>query len=139
MRKYIFIGAGGFVGAISRFYIKGLPIGRYDGTLPLNTLIVNIAGCFLIGLFLTVALEIWELDTNIRLGISTGLLGALTTFSTLCKEIYTLILQGEYLTAAIYVTISSVLGLSAVYLGVIVAREVIPRPSEKYGYEDTED
>ncbi len=139
MKRYLFIGAGGFVGAIARFYIKNYPISQYYGAMPMNTLIVNIAGCFLIGFFLTIALEVCEIDTNIRLGISTGLLGAFTTFSTLCKEIYTLILQGEYITAAVYVTVSPVLGISAVYLGVVLAREVILKTVVKDGYEDRSD
>lgn len=139
MKKFLFIGAGGFIGAISRFYIKSLPIYRSSGAMPVNTLIVNVAGCFLIGLFLTVALEVCEIDTDIRLGISTGLLGALTTFSTLCKEIYTLGIQGAYLAAVTYVAVSAVLGISAVYLGVIAARKVISKTSSKEVYESPND
>lgn len=139
MKRYLFIGAGGFVGAITRFYIKNYPISQYYGAMPMNTLIVNIAGCFMIGFFLTAALEVYEIDTDIRLGFSTGLLGALTTFSTMCKEIYTLILQGEYLTAAVYSTASPLLGISAVYLGVVLARKVFSKPSGMEDYADRSD
>lgn len=139
MKKYLFIGAGGFVGAIARFYIKNYPISQYYGAMPMNTLIVNIAGCFMIGFFLTAALEVYEIDTDIRLGFSTGLLGALTTFSTMCKEIYTLILQGEYLTAAVYSTVSPLLGISTVYLGVVLARKVFSKPSVTEDREDRSD
>ena len=123
MRKYLFIGAGGFAGAVLRFYIKGIHIFHYKETMPLDTLIINVVGCFILGLFLTVALEVWEIYTNIRLGIATGLLGAFTTFSTLCKEAYILIIKGDYYSAISYVTLSIMLGIAAVYFGTVLARE----------------
>lgn len=131
MKKYLLIGAGGFIGAILRFYIKGIHIYHYKETMPLNTLLINISGCLILGLFLTVAFEIWEVDTDIRLGIATGLLGAFTTFSTLCRETYTLIIKGDYYSAISYVTVSTMLGIAAVYFGVVLAREVISKYVDK--------
>jgi CrcB protein len=92
-----------------------------------NTLVINVSGCFILALLLTVAFEIWEFDAEIRLGIGTGFLGAYTTFSTLCRETTELLFKGYYFSAVSYITISVVLGLAAVYLGVVLAREVVAK------------
>lgn len=125
LKKYIFIGLGGFFGAVLRFYIKNIEIYHYKEIIPFNTLIINISGSFLIGLILTIAFEIWKMDDHIRLGVTTGFLGAFTTFSSLCREAVELFKSGEYYSSILYVTMSMVLGLIAVYFGIVVAREVI--------------
>lgn len=123
MRKYIFIGIGGILGAILRYVIKGVQIYNYHENVPLNTLIINITGSFVLALVLTVAFEVWKFDTAVRLGIATGFLGSYTTFSTLCKEIVNLIYQGDYFSAILYITVSTVIGLAAAYFGIVLARE----------------
>jgi CrcB protein len=127
MRKYIYIGIGGFLGAILRFLTKSIPIYNYHENVPLNTLFINATGCFILALVLTVAFEIWKFDAELRLGIGTGFLGAYTTFSTLCRETSELLFKGYYFSAVSYITISVVLGLAAVYFGVILAREVVAK------------
>lgn len=124
MRKYICIGCGGFIGAILRYLIKGIKISGYHENIPLNTLLINVSGAFIMALILTAALELWALNSDIRLGITTGFLGAFTTFSTLCKEIAGLLYQGDYFSAISYLTLSTVLGLGAAYLGIAAAREI---------------
>lgn len=127
MKNYFYIGIGGFLGAISRVYIKNIHIYHYRELIPLNTLIINVSGSLVLALVLTVAFEIWEMDESIRLGISTGFLGGYTTFSTLCKESAALINNGDYFSATTYITMSTVLGLVGAYIGMIVAREVISK------------
>jgi CrcB protein len=127
LKKYIFIGFGGFLGAVSRYFIKNIHIYHYREVIPINTLIINVVGSFLIGLLLTIAFEIWEMDDHIRLGVTTGFLGAFTTFSTLCKDTVQLLKNGDYYSAISYLTMSTVLGLIAVYLGIVVAREVVAK------------
>jgi fluoride exporter len=127
MRNYIFIGVGGFLGAICRVLIKNIHIYHYKELIPLNTLIINVTGSFILALFLTIAFEIWEIDESIRLGITTGFLGGYTTFSTLCKEAVSLLTKGDYFSAITYITMSAILGLAGVYMGVVVAREVIAK------------
>lgn len=127
MKKYVAIGLGGFLGAILRVVIKDLKLFSYDGAFPLNTLIINVSGCLLLSLLLTIAFEVWEMDESVRLGIATGFLGAYTTFSTLCKETVSLLTNGDYTIASLYIILSTGLGLLAVYLGIIVAREYIAK------------
>ena len=125
MKNYVYIWIGGCLGAVSRVFIKDIQIYQYNGLIPLNTLIINVTGSFLLALLLTIALEVWEMDESIRLGIATGFLGGYTTFSTLCKETVSLLSLGHYFSAGAYIAMSTVLGLLAAYLGIIIAREVL--------------
>ena len=127
MRKYVFISIGGILGAILRYLIEGVHISHYNKSMPLNTLIINVAGSFILSLFLTIAFEVREFDANIRLGIAIGLLGAFTTFSTLCKETVGLLHEGDYFSAISYITVSTMIGLAAVYFGIVLAREVVSK------------
>lgn len=115
------------MGAILRFLTKNIPVYNYHENVPLNTLFINVTGCFVLALVLTVAFEIWKFDAEIRQGIGTGFLGAYTTFSTLCRETSELLFKGYYFSAVSYVTISVVLGLAAVYSGVVLTREVVAK------------
>lgn len=137
MRKYVFIGLGGILGAILRYYIKNIHIYHYEGVLPLNTLIVNLTGSFLLALILTIALKVLEFDSDIRLGIGTGFLGAYTTFSTMCKETVSLINRGCYYSAAAYLIASAVLGLGFAYFGIAAAGKVVAKLAEGKKYKET--
>jgi CrcB protein len=117
MRKYIFIGIGGFLGAILRSFIKNIHMFNYNIAMPLDTLFINITGSFMLAFVLTVAIKVLKIDENIQLGISTGFIGAYTTFSTLCKETVRLISGQYYYAAAFYMLMSVLLGLTAAYLG----------------------
>lgn len=90
MKKYIYLGLGGLFGAVLRMIIKNSDKFMYKEVFPLDTLIVNILGCFLIALFMNICIELVEIDPDLRLGIASGFIGALTTFSTVCKEIVSL-------------------------------------------------
>lgn len=116
MKKYVYISIGGFAGAILRYSIK---------TVPFGTLIVNIAGCLIIGFILTLALEILDFNSDLRLGIATGFLGALTTFGTICKETTNLIINSSIPEAVTYVVCSTIMGLISVYLGYISAKKIV--------------
>jgi CrcB protein len=127
LRKYIYIGLGGCIGAVFRVIIENSHLNGGKGFIPLNTLLINITGSFLIAVVLTLAYEVLEMEESLRLGITTGFLGGYTTFSTLCKETVNLINKRHGLVALEYVLLSIFLGLSAVYLGTIVARELIAK------------
>lgn len=131
MRKYILIGIGGILGAVLRYLIKGVHLYNFHENLPLDTLIINGTGTFILAFFLAVALEVWKLDSNIRLGIATGFLGAYTTFSTLCKETAGLLYEGDYLPAILYITVSTMIGLAAAYFGMVLAREAVSKLIKK--------
>lgn len=117
MKKYLYIGLGGFFGAISRYLIKSINLFNYSGNFPINTLLINVTGSFILALFLSAALDWLEISEEARLGFSTGFLGAYTTFSSMCKETVGLMNRGNLGTAFFYLTASIMLGLAAAYLG----------------------
>jgi len=129
MRKYILIAIGGMLGAILRYNIKNIQIYNYSELIPINTLLINVSGSFILALILTISYEIYEFDADIRLGIATGFLGAYTTFSTLCKETVNIMEQGHYYSAIAYIGLTIVLGLAATYFGVVLAREIVSKNS----------
>ncbi len=124
MRKYIFLACGGFAGAILRYSIEQVQIPGYHENIPINTLFINITGTFLMAFILTIAFEVWEIHADIRLGITTGFLGAYTTFSTFCKESVNLMKDGDYFSAISYITVSTILGLGVAYFGALLARKI---------------
>lgn len=134
MRKYLFVCAGGFLGAISRYMLKALPVFEHTGRFPLSTLLINVSGSFLLCLLLTFALNSANFDPDLRLGLGTGFIGAFTTFSTLCKETVTLLKGGNLSLAVLYIAASTALGLFAAYLGYLTAltfsKKRAPRTNE---------
>jgi len=125
LRKYLFIGGGGFFGAVARVLLKKLMLVYPLSHFPYVTLFINISGSFFLALFITLALDLWELDSDIRLGVATGFFGAYTTFSAFCKETVDLSIQGAYTFALFYMVNSVVLGLLATYCGILIARKII--------------
>ena len=124
MKTYVYIGIGGFIGAVIRYLVKGIQLGGIMLTIPVQTFAVNVLGAVLLSFILTVALEVWDFDVNLRMGATTGLMGALTTFSTLCKEIVALFRDGNVFEAMAYLLISVLLGLLAAWAGTALARRL---------------
>ena len=142
MRKYKFIALGGMLGAILRYIIKSIHIYNYNGVIPINTLIINVSGAFLLALILIITFEVYEFDSDLRLGIATGFLGAYTTFSTLCKETVNLMKQGDYFSAIYYIGLSTIIGFVAAYFGVVIARKVVSKfvnNQKEHDYVEFED
>ncbi|NWF66951.1 MAG: fluoride efflux transporter CrcB [Campylobacterales bacterium] len=86
----IAIGSGGFLGAISRAYINALFAKEFGTAFPYSTLFVNVVGSFFIGFLLSLFNNI-QIDTHVKSFLTTGFLGALTTFSTFSIETYFLL------------------------------------------------
>ena len=106
---------GGFLGAILRYQIS-IMIPTNNG-FPLSTLLINIVGCFTLGWFLTFTSIRWRISKEIQIGISTGLIGAFTTFSTFSVENISLLLAHQYGLSAAYICLSIGLGIGFTYVG----------------------
>jgi CrcB protein len=119
---YLIIGIGGFLGANTRFLVASWVAARLGTTFPYGTLLINVTGSFVIGLFLTIVTERVVAPTNLRLFFATGFLGAYTTFSTFTFESLTLIQTGDYLGGATNLAASFTIGMFAVTLGVFLGR-----------------
>jgi CrcB protein len=122
MTKYLWVALGGALGSLAR-YVVGLWIYERLGTrFPYGTLAINISGCFIIGLALTVLDQRMGLPPAWRLAIPIGFVGAYTTFSTFEYETLRLAQNGQAGMGLLYVLTSVVVGYAAVWLGTVAGR-----------------
>jgi CrcB protein len=134
--KYLIVGLGGFIGANARYIVGNLARQWWGTNFPYGTFVINTSGCFILGLFATLALRLAWSD-NWRLLIAIGFVGAFTTFSTFEYETLQLIAEGRQLLAAgVNVLGSIVVGLFAAYLGVVTARFLLALPALLHGSGD---
>jgi CrcB protein len=124
MKKYIFVGVGGALGALSRCAINQIPLPLSSTFHPLLTLLINLSGSFLLGFLLRLFAKHWIVKPELRLGITTGFLGGYTTFSTMCKETVLLSFSGHILFSAVYVAASVLFGLAAAWAGILAAKRI---------------
>lgn len=117
---YVYVGIGGFVGAIMR-YAVGLMIPD-QLTFPIATLTVNLFGSFLLTYVTFNLFKRFTISEKIKILLTTGLLGSFTTFSTLSAEIITLIENDKFILAFIYIIITVFGGLFMAYLGYLSQR-----------------
>lgn len=115
--KWLLVMVGGSLGAASRYGI-GLLTARLWGTgFPYGTLVVNMMGCFIIGLLFALADRSRLLTPDVRLLLITGFLGALTTFSSFSVETVNAGRAGLMLQSVTNILINNIGGLTLTYLG----------------------
>lgn len=115
----LWIGLGGFVGALLRYWISGW-IQTGAVTFPLGTLAVNFLGSFLLALVMFLSEFKGYFNEETRIFLSIGLLGSFTTMSTFSYESFKLLEQQEHLLFSVNVIGSVALTLMAIYLGKII-------------------
>ena len=124
MLKYVVVGIGGFLGAIARYALGVYVAGRYGVRFPYGTFVINVSGCFLVGLILT-----WLARTTAsaywRYLIPIGFVGAFTTFSTFEYETLRAVQDGQLLTGLLNVVLSLVVGFVAVWAGAAIGRVLV--------------
>jgi len=94
------IGSGGFIGAILRVYINGLVSHKFPHDLPYGTLSVNLIGSFIMGTLVAYFMYTTMFSLHTKSFLSTGILGALTTYSTFAIESF-LLLEGGHIVLAL--------------------------------------
>lgn len=125
MTRFLLVCLGGAAGSGVR-YLVGLWAGRRFGAgFPYGTLLVNLAGCFLLSMIMHVALNVASFPANLRLALTTGFMGGLTTYSTFNYETAKLFEDGSTRTAIANVGITVVGCFAAGLIGLIVARRLV--------------
>ena len=119
---WFMVGLGGAFGSVLRYGAGRVAVSYWGPSTVLGTLLVNVSGSFLLGVFMTLALEKVSVPTEYRALVAVGLLGGYTTFSTLSFEVVQLAESGALLRAGATVMGNVVLGLLAAYLGILAAR-----------------
>ena len=118
MLKVIYVGFGGFVGSVLRYFLYILTSNILGYTSPVATIFVNIIGCFLIGFAYQLFNTHLIISENLRLFIMIGLLGGFTTFSAFSIDAFLIYQNSGKILAIAYVVLSIILSLLATLTGV---------------------
>jgi CrcB protein len=118
MKSYLLIALFGAFGTLARFSVIQITPKIFQTIFPIGTLVVNLLGCFLIGLVSGMLdTKFISIDENFKNYITIGFLGGFTTFSSFTQDFFNLINSANYLVAFIYIFISVFLSLLTFYLG----------------------
>lgn len=117
LQKILCVGIGGFIGAAIRYIVTVQTAKVINSNMPFGTLIVNVVGGFLIGVIMELSMSTDFISPNLRLFLTTGIMGGLTTFSTFSYETINLIYDGRYLLGVANILLNVFLSLGGVILG----------------------
>lgn len=125
VQGFVLVGAGGALGAMSRYGLSVL-IGRlWPMAFPLATLLTNILGSVFMGVLIGLLARFMPpQQAELRLFLAVGVLGGFTTFSSFSLDTIVLIERGDVIAAGAYVLLSVVVCLIGLYLGLLVTRGV---------------
>ena len=127
MNRYLMVMLGAALGGLARYAAGTAILQRFNARFPENafpvgTLIVNVSGCFLIGILLPIFLDRGDPNPNLRLLLVTGLLGGYTTFSSFAWETFDATQKDQMWSGLANIILSVGLGYLAVWCGSLVAR-----------------
>lgn len=115
-KSMLLVGVGSFFGGILRYVVSTL-LKPQSGSFPFGTLTANVLGCLLIGLLYGFAAKNASMNKDLLLALTTGLCGGFTTFSTFSNESLVMLQNQHYGLFALYVGVSIIIGIAAVFGG----------------------
>jgi fluoride exporter len=128
MSELMAVAAGGVTGAVAR-YLVYVATGHLLGhDFPYATLIVNVVGSFAMGVLVETMALVWSTSTEMRLFLTTGILGAFTTFSTFSLDFAVLYERRAFTLCALYTIASFALSVGALFAGLHLVRRLLPAP-----------
>ena len=122
--RFLAIAIGGALGALARYGVGSLISNRAGSRFPYATFVINITACFVIGFIVTYLARRPEINSFWRYLVPVGFVGAYSTFSTFELEIFVQLETSAFLPASLYVLGSLLVGLLAVWFGVVLGRAV---------------
>lgn len=127
LTPYLAISMGGALGANARYLLASWAATQWGTDFPVGTLVINVSGSCILGIYLTLVTERFTGHEAARLFVATGFLGAYTTFSTFSVEALRLIETGDAAAGLKYIVASVVLSIVAAAIGMIVAHALLSR------------
>ncbi|HTY86149.1 MAG TPA: fluoride efflux transporter CrcB [Candidatus Acidoferrum sp.] len=126
MLMYLWVAIGGALGSVSRYWLSGFVATRVGETFPWGTIVINVTGSFIIGLFasLTGPEGRWLVPSTFRTFFMVGICGGYTTFSSFSLQTLNLANEGEWARAGLNVLLSVTLCLAGVWLGWLLANQL---------------
>lgn len=118
----LYVAAGGAIGAAARYLMAGAVQRLAGGAFPWGTLAVNILGALIMGLIVAAVARFWNMSGDLRLFLTTGILGGFTTFSAFSLETGLMIEKGEWAAAGAYIVASVLLCVLALFFGLWIIR-----------------
>lgn len=125
LNPYVLVGIGGVLGANARYLVSTRAADRFGVDFPYGTLLINASGSFLMGAVLTLLAGRFHSNRDATLLITTGFLGAYTTFSTFAYETVILMRQGGIKPMMVNAFASAIAGISGAALGILAIRVVV--------------
>lgn len=126
MGMVISIALGGAIGALGRFFLSSQITHLMGPGFPWGMLIVNVMGCFAMGVIAELGALTWNLSPEMRAFLTTGILGGFTTFSAFALDTAVLTQRGDMTNALLYVGGSVGGSVAALFLGLYVVRLLTP-------------
>ena len=126
MNMLLAVALGGAVGAVLRYKVTLWSTAAMGGGFPYGTLIVNLVGAFAMGVVVQWMAARGGVDPALKAMVTTGLLGALTTFSTFSLDAFGLATRGQMGLAALYVAVSVICSLLALVAGMALVKGGLP-------------
>ena len=125
MERFFWICLAGAAGTGARYLVGSWAAARFGSAFPYGTLIVNVAGCFLMALVMHLALTTAAFPPNVRFGLATGFIGGLTTYSSFNYETTKLLRDGAWAAASLNFGLTTVACFTAGLLGLLLAQRVL--------------
>ncbi len=111
-------------GGLTRYYLSGWLHNLLGRGFPYGTLVANVIGAYFIGLIMELSLRSTLLSATLRIGLTVGFMGGLTTFSTFSYETFKLLEEGQFLMAFANVLASVAVCLLCTWLGIVTVRSL---------------
>jgi CrcB protein len=119
--RLLWIAIFGAAGTLARYGLQGFVQIRSGSTFPYGTLLINLTGCFFLALIYQFSINRMVISPELRIAIGVGFFGGYTTFSSFGWETAKMLEEGAWLPAAVYVSVSVIIGLLLSFAGIRLA------------------
>jgi fluoride exporter len=117
LKSLLLVGAGSFIGGAARYFIIHIVSLTSFTHYPVGTTIVNLIGCFLVGIIFGIIEKGNYMDANLQLFFIFGICGGFTTFSSFVNDCYMMIKNGDYIKISLYASFNLFASLMLLFLG----------------------